>query len=140
MNAPEDRKYSKDHEWIVLDSDGKARIGVSDFAQEQLGDVVFIELPDVGANFSQFDKMGEVESVKAVSDLYVPASGEITEVNQQVISNPELLNEDPYNQGWLVKVRLNNPEELDSLLDSKSYINIISSLFVGNKRFISFLK
>ena len=116
MNAPEDRKYSKDHEWI----------GVSDFAQEQLGDVVFIELPDVGANFSQFDKMGEVESVKAVSDLYVPASGEITEVNQQVISNPELLNEDPYNQGWLVKVRLNNPEELDSLLDSKSYINIIS--------------
>tara|TARA_Y100000590_G_C15487132_1_gene926254 strand:- start:245 stop:625 length:381 start_codon:yes stop_codon:yes gene_type:complete len=126
MNAPEDRKYSKDHEWIVLDSDGTARIGVSDFAQEQLGDVVFIELPDVGANFSQFDKMGEVESVKAVSDLYVPASGEITEVNQQVISNPELLNEDPYNQGWLVKVRLNNPEELDSLLDSKSYINIIS--------------
>ena len=126
MNAPEDRKYSKDHEWIVLDSDGTARIGVSDFAQEQLGDVVFIELPDVGANFSQFDKMGEVESVKAVSALYVPASGEITEVNQQVISNPELLNEDPYNQGWLVKVRLNNPEELDSLLDSKSYINIIS--------------
>ena len=126
MNAPEDRKYSKEHEWIVLDSDGTARIGVSDFAQEQLGDVVFIELPDVGANFSQFDKMGEVESVKAVSDLYVPASGEITEVNQQVISNPELLNEDPYNQGWLVKVRLNNPEELDSLLDSKSYINIIS--------------
>ena len=126
MNAPEDRKYSKDHEWIVLDSDGTARIGVSDFAQEQLGDVVFIELPDVGANFSQFDKMGEVESVKAVSDLYVPASGEITEVNHQVISNPELLNEDPYNQGWLVKVRLNNPEELDSLLDSKSYINIIS--------------
>ena len=126
MNAPEDRKYSKDHEWIVLDSDGTAKIGVSDFAQEQLGDVVFIELPDVGANFSQFDKMGEVESVKAVSDLYVPASGEITEVNQQVISNPELLNEDPYNQGWLVKVRLNNPEELDSLLDSKSYINIIS--------------
>ena len=126
MNAPEDRKYSKDHEWIVLDSDGTARIGVSDFAQEQLGDVVFIELPDVGANFSQFDKMGEVESVKAVSDLYVPASGEITEVNQQVISNPELLNEDPYNQGWLVKVRLNNPEELDSLLDTKSYINIIS--------------
>ena len=126
MNAPEDRKYSKDHEWIVLDSDGTARIGVSDFAQEQLGDVVFIELPDVGANFSQFDKMGEVESVKAVSDLYVPASGEITEVNQQVISNPELLNEDPYNQGWLVKVRLNNPEELDYLLDSKSYINIIS--------------
>ena len=126
MNAPEDRKYSKDHEWIVLDSDGTARIGVSDFAQEQLGDVVFIELPDVGANFSQFDKMGEVQSVKEVSDLYVPASGEITEVNQQVISNPELLNEDPYNQGWLVKVRLNTPEQLDSLLDSKSYINIIS--------------
>ena len=126
MDTPSDRKYSKEHEWIAIDENGIAKIGVSDFAQEQLGDVVFIELPNVGANLSQFDKMGEIESVKAVSDLYIPASGEIVEINQEVLSNPEILNEDPYQSGWLVKIKLENPEELDSLLDSDSYIKIIS--------------
>lgn len=126
MNVPEDRKYSKDHEWIALDDEGTAKVGVSDFAQEQLGDVVFIELPSVGSNLSQFDKMGEIESVKAVSDLYVPASVEVLEVNEEVLSSPEILNEDPYERGWLIKVRLKNPEELESLLNPDSYINIIS--------------
>ena len=126
MKTPEDRKYSKDHEWVIVGDDGVVLVGISDFAQDQLGDVVFVELPEVGAKLAQFDKMGEVESVKAVSDLFVPVSGEVVEVNADVVNKPQILNEDPYDKGWLVKVRLETPSDLDTLLDATAYIAITS--------------
>lgn len=121
MNTPEDRKYSKDHEWVIVGDDGTAVVGISDFAQSQLGDVVFVELPEVGDKLAQFEKMGEVESVKAVSDLFVPISGEVLEVNADVVNKPEVLNEDPYGKGWLVKVRLGAPADVEALLDAVAY-------------------
>ena len=101
-------------------------MGISAFAQDQLGDVVFVELPAVGTSLEQFQQMGEVESVKAVSELFVPVSGEVVEVNGEVVSKPQLLNEDPYAQGWLIKVRLGDKSELDNLLDAAQYRALIS--------------
>ena len=121
MDAPDDRKYSKEHEWVVSQDDGTALVGVSDFAQNQLGDVVFVELPKVGAALAQFDQMGEIESVKAVSDLYTPVGGEVVEVNADVVAKPELVNEDPYGKGWLIKVRMDNAADLDNLMDAAQY-------------------
>ena len=121
MDAPDDRKYSKEHEWVVSRDDGTALVGVSDFAQNQLGDVVFVELPKVGAALAQFDQMGEIESVKAVSDLYTPVGGEVVEVNADVVAKPELVNEDPYGKGWLIKVRMDNAADLDNLMDAAQY-------------------
>ncbi|MCE2470076.1 MAG: glycine cleavage system protein GcvH [Dehalococcoidia bacterium] len=121
MEAPDDRKYSKEHEWVVLHDDGTALVGISDFAQNQLGDVVFVELPKVGAALAQFDQMGEIESVKAVSDLYTPVGGEVVEVNADVVNKPETVNEDPYGKGWLIKVRMDNAAELDNLMDAAQY-------------------
>ncbi|MDE2765223.1 MAG: glycine cleavage system protein GcvH [Chloroflexota bacterium] len=121
MEAPDDRKYSKEHEWVVSQDDGTALVGISDFAQNQLGDVVFVELPKVGAALAQFDQMGEIESVKAVSDLYTPVGGEVLEVNADVVAKPELVNEDPYGKGWLIKVRLDNAADLDNLMDATQY-------------------
>ncbi len=121
METPDDRRYSKEHEWVLLEDGGTARVGISAFAQDQLGDVVFVELPTVGTALKQFQQMGEVESVKAVSELFVPVSGEVVEVNSEVVSKPQLLNEDPYAQGWLIKVRLDDMGELDNLLDGAQY-------------------
>ena len=121
MEAPGDRKYSKEHEWVVSQDDGTALVGISDFAQNQLGDVVFVELSKVGATLAQFDQMGEIESVKAVSDLYTPIGGEVVEVNADVVAKPELVNEDPYGKGWLIKVRMDDRADLDNLLDAAQY-------------------
>ena len=121
MDTPDDRKYSKEHEWALLGGDGTALVGISAFAQDQLGDVVFVELPAVGASLSQFQQMGEVESVKAVSELFVPVSGEVIEVNGEVVSKPQILNEDPYDKGWLIKVRLGDQAEMDNLMDAAQY-------------------
>ncbi len=120
MPTPDDRRYSKEHEWVKPDGD-TATIGITDYAQDQLGDVVYVDLPEPGATVVQFEKMGEIESVKAVSDLYSPASGEVLDVNQQVVEQPELVNSDPYGTGWLIRIRLAGPAELEKLLSSAGY-------------------
>lgn len=127
MNVPGDRRYSKEHEWVVAHDDGTATVGVSDFAQQQLGDVVFVELPQVGAAVSQFGQMGEIESVKAVSDLFSPVSGEVVEVNKGAVDRPELVNSDPYDGGWLIKVRLSDAGELDNLMSAEAYGSLTST-------------
>ncbi len=121
MQVPADRRYSTEHEWALVEDDGTVRIGISEFAQHELGDVIYVELPAVGSRVKQKDQMGEIESVKAVSDLFSPVTGEVVEINSEVKSKPELVNEDPYNGGWLVKVRPDDPGELDNLLDSAAY-------------------
>ncbi|NQW21447.1 MAG: glycine cleavage system protein GcvH [Chloroflexi bacterium] len=117
---PDDLKYSKEHEWVRMSGD-IAEIGVTVFAQESLGDVVFVDLPEVGTNVEQFAKFGEIESVKAVSDLFSPIGGKITEVNSAAADTPEVVNEDPYGSGWLIKVELNDTAQLDELMDAATY-------------------
>jgi glycine cleavage system H protein len=121
MDTPTDRKYSKEHEWVLVRGDGIALVGISFFAQDSLGDVVYVDLPNVGAQVEQSKQMGELESVKAVSDLFSPVTGEVVEVNQAVVDAPQLLNSDPYVTGWLVKVRVADTAQLDALLDSSQY-------------------
>ncbi|MBK8166420.1 MAG: glycine cleavage system protein GcvH [bacterium] len=118
--VPADRKYTQEHEWIMVDG-GNGTVGVTEFAAHELGDIVFVELPSVGATFKQGDTVGTIESVKAVADLYLPVSGEIVAVNDAVATSPELLNSDAFGQGWLVKVKLSVPGELDALLDAAAY-------------------
>lgn len=118
---PDDRKYSKEHEWVKLEEGSDALVGITHFAQDQLGDVVYLDLPGTGARVEQFAKLGEIESVKAVSDLFSPVSGEIVDVNQEVIDHPELVNEDPSGKGWLLRVRLQDRAELDVLLTAEQY-------------------
>ena len=125
---PTDRKYSKDHEWVLMDGSSKGVVGITEFAQDHLGDVVYLDLPKVGTKLAQFDKLGEVESVKAVSDIFSPVSGEIIEVNEMLSGNPELVNEDPFGQGWLVHVATSDPAELDSLLTAEQYEAFLSEL------------
>jgi glycine cleavage system H protein len=120
MPSPTDRRYSKEHEWAKNDGD-TARVGITDYAQDQLGDIVYVDLPDVGATIVQFEKMGEIESVKAVSDLYSPVSGEVAAVNQDVIAKPELVNSDPHGKGWLLEVRLTGAGDLDHLMSAEDY-------------------
>ena len=121
MATLDDRKYSKDHEWVLLEPEGTALVGITQFAQDELGDVVFVELPKVGSQTQQFQRMGEVESVKAVSDLIAPIAGEVVEINPDLALKPQLLNEDPYGKGWLVRVRPADPAEMDNLLESAQY-------------------
>jgi len=118
---PTDRKYSKEHEWAEPESGGHARIGITQYAQEQLGDVVYLDLPKPGARVQQSRKLGEVESVKAVSDIFSPVSGEVVEVNTALQKQPELVNQDPYEKGWLLRIRLSDPAELDALLSAADY-------------------
>ena len=120
MNTPQDLKYAPTHEWSRQDGD-TITVGITDFAQDQLGDVVFVELPNVGDSVSAGDAVAVVESVKTASDIYAPISGEITEVNDALEDSPETLNESPYENGWLFKLRLSDPSELDNLLDAKGY-------------------
>ena len=120
MTVPPDLRYSKEHEWVRLDGD-TATIGITHFAQEQLGDVVFVELPEKGATVRQFSSLGVVESVKAASDIYSPISGEVLERNVKVIEKPELVNQKPYEDGWMLKVKLADKGELQKLLSADDY-------------------
>ena len=124
--TPVDRKYSKEHEWIKLEEGTQGLMGITHFAQDQLGDVVYLDLPAAGTRLDQFAKLGEVESVKAVSDLYSPVSSEVVEINQEVIDHPELVNEDPYERGWLLRVQIQDPSELDDLLTAEQYEAFLS--------------
>ena len=120
MEFPEDLKYSKEHEWVLVE--GKvATVGITDFAQDQLGDIVFVELPAVGDKVSKEDAFGVVESVKAVSDIYAPVSGKVLEANDDLPENPEMINEDPYGDGWIIKIEMNDPEELNDLMTATEY-------------------
>lgn len=120
MDFPDDLKYTKEHEWVK--ADGKiATVGITDYAQDQLGDIVYVEMPDDGEIVSRGDAFGVVESVKSVSDVYAPISGRVVETNDPLKDNPETINEDPYSEGWLVKLELSDPSELDDLLDNKAY-------------------
>ena len=125
MNIPKDLKYSAEHEWVKVDGD-IAYIGITDFAQSELGDIVFVEFPEVGDTFSIGDVFGTVEAVKTVADLFAPISGEIIEINDSLGNKPESINVDAYNNGWIVKVKIGNLEELENLLDPESYKGLLS--------------
>ena len=126
MNPP-DLKYSEEHEWVRVESGDVVVIGITEFAAESLGDVVFVELPEAGSQISQFEKMGEIESVKAVNDLYSPVSGQIRERNEQIIDNPQLVNDSPYETGWMLKVELSDSSQLDKLLDAARYEDFLAA-------------
>lgn len=119
-NIPENLRYSKDHEWVAVDGD-LATIGITDYAQHSLGDVVYVDFPRVGDNFDAHAAFGSVESVKAVSEIFTPVGGEVTEVNEGLNDTPENVNGDPYGDGWMVKVRMSNPGEADALMSSAEY-------------------
>ena len=119
-NYPAELKYYKEHEWARVEGN-LARVGITFYAQEQLGDVVFVELPKVGAKVSQIKPFGVVESVKAVSDLFAPLSGEVVEVNAELVKKPELINQDPYGKGWMVVIQVSNPPEVNTLFSVKQY-------------------
>ena len=125
---PTDRRYSRDHEWAKDDVDGTILVGITDYAQEHLGDIVFLDLPKVGASLSQMQKLGEVESVKSVSDMFSPVSGEVLAVNQVVIDSPELVNEDPYDNGWLIRLKPSQPAEMDGLMTAADYESFLETL------------
>ena len=124
MNVPDDLRYSKDHEWARLE-DGRIRIGITDYAQDALGDVVFVQIPDVGAKVVQGDSFSEVESTKSVSDIYAPVSGSVAEVNQDLADAPQRVNEDPYGEGWLVVIEPDDASQYDQLLDAAGYRALI---------------
>jgi glycine cleavage system H protein len=124
---PSDLRYSEEHEWVRVESDSTVLVGVTEFAAESLGDVVFIELPAVGAELTQFQKMGEIESVKAVSDLFSPISGRVAKRNEQVIDSPQLVNEGPYEQGWMVRVEISDTAQLDKLMTAEQYDAFLAS-------------
>jgi glycine cleavage system H protein len=119
-NVPEDLHYSKDHEWVRADGD-VATIGITDYAQNSLGDVVYVELPKKGDEFATNESFGSVESVKAVSEVFTPVSGVVVEINEQLNDTPEKVNADPYGEGWMIRVRMSNPGEVDSLLTAAEY-------------------
>jgi glycine cleavage system H protein len=120
---PDDRHYSREHEWVRVDG-SNAVIGITSFAADELGDIVYVELPEIGSRLTQFGSFGVVESVKAVSDLFAPVSGEVAEVNADLRASPELLNTDPFGAGWIVKLSLSDPSELEKLLDAGSYTEL----------------
>lgn len=121
MSIPEGLRYTREHEWIQILAEGRGRVGITHHAQDELGDVVFVELPGVGDELGGEDPFGIVESVKAVSDLYSPVSGKVTEVNQSLEEQPELVNDDPYGEGWMIQVELSEPAELDGLMSAQEY-------------------
>lgn len=124
MNIPDNLHYTKDHEWVRLEGD-TVTVGITDFAQGELGDIIFVEFPSVGDAFNQGDPFGTVEAVKTVADLFIPVSGEIIAVNTDLEEAPEKVNNDPYGEGWMVKVRLTNPGEGDELLNAAAYKDLI---------------
>lgn len=124
MDYPEGLKYSKEHEWVLVEND-VTTIGISEFAQDELGDIVYVELPQVGEKISKDDPFGSVESVKAVSDIFAPISGSVIEVNDTLPDSPEIINEDPYGDGWLIKVQMTDKDELKELMSSDEYAEYI---------------
>jgi len=125
-NIPSELKFSKEHEWIKIDSDGVATVGITDHAQELLGDMVYVELPEVSNHVATGDETGVVESVKAASDIYAPIAGKIVEVNEVLADEPELVNSDPYNEGWLYKMSVADEADLDALLAADEYAELIA--------------
>ena len=125
MEAPPGLKYSKEHEWVATE-ESVATIGITDHAQEQLGEIVYIELPSVGEKVSKDDPFGVVESVKAVSDIYAPVSGTVVEVNEDLPESPEVVNEDPYGDGWLIKVRVSDPADFEDLMENDEYTELVA--------------
>ncbi|HEY5672987.1 MAG TPA: glycine cleavage system protein GcvH [Malonomonas sp.] len=124
MEFPDELRYTEEHEWVLVEDD-VATIGITDFAQDQLGDVVFVELPEVGDELVAGKTLGVVESVKAVSDIYAPLSGEVVEINEDLPDEPELLNTSAYEDGWMIKVKMSDPSELDDLMDASDYQRFI---------------
>ena len=126
MEVPENLYYTKEHEWAALDED-IVTIGITDYAQGELGDIVFVELPEVGTQFTAGDSFGVIEAVKTVSDLFSPVTGEIIEVNDELTNNPALINTSPYQEGWIVKIKANNKKELKNLLNAAGYQSMLES-------------
>ena len=124
MNVPEQLRYSSDHEWISRDGD-VVRVGITEYAQDALGDVVFVQVPETGASVSAGDTFGEVESTKSVSDVYAPVSGTVVDVNDGLADNPQALNEDPYGEGWICTIQMTDPSQFDELLDAGAYRSLI---------------
>ena len=125
---PKEYKYTPEHEWICPEPGDKGKMGLTEYAQSQLGDIVYLDLPAPGTQVEQFKKLGEVESVKAVSDIFAPVSGQVLEVNQTATDAPNLVNEDPYGAGWLVRLELSQPSELDALMNSDEYDKFVAEL------------
>ena len=124
--VPDDLRYTNEHEWARLEGEGQAVVGITDYAQKLLGDVVFITMPSVGEQLTQFAKCGEIESPKAVSDIFTPLSGEVTAINDEAMQHPELVNREPYGQGWLFRLRLKDSSEWDKLLTAEAYRGLVS--------------
>lgn len=120
MSTPADRRYTKEHEWVKLDGD-TGTVGITDYAQDQLGDIVFLDLPAAGTRVAHMEKFGEIESVKAVSELFSPVTGEVLEANAALADNPQFVNDSPYGDGWMLRVRLDDPAEVESLLTAEEY-------------------
>lgn len=126
MSLPKDLKYTREHEWIKDNGDGTATIGITDFAQGELGDIVFVELEESGFEFSKDDTFGTVEAVKTVSELFAPVDGEVLEINEKLEDEPELVNDDPYGDGWMIKIKLSDTSQLDDLLSADEYAEVIA--------------
>lgn len=128
MNVPDELRYSAEHEWANrLDDGSRVRIGITDYAQDALGDVVYVDLPEAGRAVSAGDAVGELESTKSVSDMYAPVSGSVVTINEALADNPALLNEDPYGDGWLCEIEMSNPAELDAMMDAAAYLALTDS-------------
>lgn len=127
QSTPEELRYTEEHEWIADRGDGLVRVGITEYAQDQLGDVVFVDLPEPGAEVAVGDGVGEVESTKSVSEIYAPLDGEIISVNDAVTATPELINGDPYGEGWLIELRIADPATLEGLLDAEAYQRLTGS-------------
>ena len=125
MNIPADLKYTQEHEWVRDNGDGTVTVGITDFAQSELGDIVFVELEPEGFEFDKDEVFGTVEAVKTVSELFAPVSGEITEINEELEDDPEIVNNDPYKNGWMVKIKVTDSSELDDLLSAEEYQEVI---------------
>ncbi len=126
MNYPDNIRYTKEHEWIRDNGDGTATVGITDFAQGELGDIVFVELNDEGMELEQDDSFGTVEAVKTVSDLYAPVAGSIAEINEELEEHPELVNDDPYGKGWMIKMKVKDAGEIQKLMSSEDYQEIVA--------------
>ena len=125
MNIPSNLKYTKDHEWIRVEEGGIAYVGITDFAQRQLGDIVFVDVPTEGEELAKDDVFGSIEAVKTVSDAFIPVSAKVLEFNEKLVDAPELVNKDPYGEGWMIKIQLINPAEVDDLLSAADYEKMI---------------
>lgn len=123
-NILDELKYAESHEWVRIEEDGTATVGITDFAQEQLGDVVFVELPEIDSEFNKEDDAAVVESVKAASDIYAPVSGKVIAINDDLVDSPEAINQDPYGEAWLFRLELSDPSEVDQLLDAETYAKV----------------